>query len=367
MTNPQTPAEMVRVLAYPYFPENPWQKIAYSALEEDGAEVTPLDSLTRLQDAALFDTRRGGHPVLHLNWTGPITQNAGDVVESMRAARAALSAIEKFTASGGRLIWSIHNTLPHELRYLLPELALCRALADLADSIVVMNPRTLATVDDLYPLDPGKVVHIDHPSYIGMFPDDTDRPTARERLGLPADATVTTFVGVIRPYKGIEQLLNAFERLADRDPTQHLLVGGQPGPGFDAADIARIFRPRTNVKAYAERVPDDELQYWMAAADVVALPYLGGLNVSVALLAASFGAPVALRRLPELADLDGEEWVAWIDGEGEELARSLHDAQQTLQSRPGARAAAARYAAERDPNRIAGMYRDLFLRTASRP
>lgn len=361
MTSRRTLAGNVRVFTYPWFPENPWQKIVYSAFEEAGGEVVPLENLDRLQKATRLTPRHEKRPVLHLNWTGPITQNAEDVVGSMRAVRDALSTIDDFQASGGRLIWSIHNTLPHEVRFLLPELALCRGLADRADAIVVMNPLTVASVNDLYPLDIDKVTRIEHPSYVGMFPNDIDRLAARQKLALPENATVSTFVGVLRPYKGVEQLIEAFEVLVSYDHTQRLLVGGQPGPGFDDAAITRILRPRENVTVYSERVPDDELQYWMTAADVVALPYLSGLNVSVALLAASFGIPVALRRLPDLAYLDGEEWVTWIEGSGNDLARSLMEAQQTLRSRPGAGAAAQQYAADRSPDQIARQYHTLFL------
>jgi beta-1,4-mannosyltransferase len=356
MTEPQQLAGLT-VLTYPSFPGNPWQEIAYRASRSAGVDVVTLTSLRDIEQWTSPGARAGR--LLHMNWSGPISQDASTLAESMNRVREALGAVERFKASGGAVVWSIHNVLPHELNWLMSSVILDRGLARLADRIVIMNPDTMRRVEHLYRPDPSKVVQIDHPSYVGEFLRGATRDESRAQLGLADDDIVSVFVGMIRPYKGLDQLLEAFDLLDE--PKQRLLIGGELGPGYSREDERRLFRPRPNLIYRPGRVPDDELQVWMAAADVMVLPYLTGLNISVVSLAASFGLPVAVRELPGLEYLRGESWVAWLRGSGRELIASLLTAQAEFRKDPaGASHAAEAFAAARSPEMVSRRYRDLF-------
>jgi beta-1,4-mannosyltransferase len=349
----------VRLITYPHYPDNPWQRIVHAAFAAEGREVVALTDLGNLPLPARASATTAD--VLHLNWTAGISQGAPDVATAFDSAQEAVGRLERFQAAGGRVVWTIHNVLPHELSYLLPEVWLCRRLAELADSVVIMNPLTLDLVADRYRIDPAKVVHIDHPSYLGVFPDETDVSRARAQFRLLPTDRVSTFVGVLRPYKGLDALVGAFDVLADRDPRQRLLVGGRPGAGYTPEDLDRLFAPRPHLHYRPGYIDDAEMQNWMRAADLVVLPYLHGLNVSVVMLAASFGIPVAVRRLRELRYLEGESWIAWIEGNDPvSLADSIEEAQHTLRARPTASADALSFARRSSPDAVSAQYRDVF-------
>lgn len=291
------------LLAFPYYPANRWQDIMYAGLVGDRA-VVPLDRL----DHETLESY-GSEDVLHVNWTGQISQGTPDLIQSASSVRRAIGAMEEFQARGGRVLWTIHNVLPHELHHLGPELALCRDLAARADGITVMNPDTADLVADWYQLPRERLVEIPHPSYIGYFADDVSRTDARRRFGFGEDEVVLLFLGQLRPYKGLRSLTEAFRILRTYHPRLRLLVAGEPGPGFTDADRNELVREEPGRTVSIGRVPDDEMQFWCRAADLMVLPYQGALNVSLVTVAATFGIPVALRDSGTQRFLAKQEWV----------------------------------------------------------
>ncbi len=51
---------------------------------------------------------------------------------------------------------------------------------------------------------------------------------ARQHLGIAADDKVMLFFGTIAPYKGLEYLVDAFQRIATDDPRYRLVIAGRP-------------------------------------------------------------------------------------------------------------------------------------------
>lgn len=278
-----------RLLVFPYYPANRWQDIMYSRFAHGDRDVVPLE---RLDHDALQSF--GSTDVLHVNWTGAITQSTPDLVASASAVRRAMGAIDEFQQRGGRVVWTVHNVLPHELHHLGPELALCRELAERADAITVMNPDTAEFVADWYRLPSERTVQIPHPSYLGYFDDDITRADARARFGLDDDDVALLFLGHLRPYKGLRELTDAFRTIRSRDSRFRLLIAGEPGPGFTDDDRRRLESDEPGRTVHIGRVPDDEMQLWCRAADLMVLPYQNALNVSLVTVASTFGVPVAL-------------------------------------------------------------------------
>ena len=140
-----------------------------------------------------------------------------------------------------------------------------------------------------------KVAVIPHGHYRGAYPDTMSRAEARQRLGLPPDARVVAFVGWVRAYKGVAELVEAFSGVDA--PAARLVIAGQAVDDAYAERIARLAAADPRVRLDLGFVPDDELQVYLRAADVVATPFLEILTSGSVLLAMSFGrAVIAPRR-----------------------------------------------------------------------
>jgi beta-1,4-mannosyltransferase len=204
---------------------------------------------------------------------------------------------------GVRLVWTVHNVGSHEGANDPVEMAVHRRLAELSDAVICHCTAAEEAAAEAYALSPGlrqRLHVIPHGSYIGVYPNTVSRTEARNRLKLPLDARVLLFIGTVRPYKGLEDLLAAFRQLGH--PGLRLIVAGRPRRAQDAAPIASAAAADPRVSLRLDHVPDDQLQVLLNASDVVVLPFRDILTSGSMILAMSFGRAIvapSLGCLPE--------------------------------------------------------------------
>ena len=139
--------------------------------------------------------------------------------------------------------------------------------------------------------------------------DDAARATA------PAEPMNLLFFGVIRPYKGLEDLVEAFEALpAPVRDGMHLTVVGEPWEGYDAPLRAIAASPAADRITLVDRyVTDAEVAAHFAAADAVVLPYRRSSASGPLHVAMSAGLPVVVTDVGGLADAaDGYEGAVMV-------------------------------------------------------
>lgn len=120
---------------------------------------------------------------------------------------------------------------------------------------------------------------------------------AKRRLGIESNAKTILFFGAIRPYKGLEYLVDAFFRLVERHPEYRLIIAGAGRKETEAylAQIQSTISGHPKAKQVIQNVqyiPDEETELYFKAADVLALPYTEVFQSGVLFLAYSFGLPV---------------------------------------------------------------------------
>jgi len=120
-----------------------------------------------------------------------------------------------------------------------------------------------------------------------------DRRTARRRLGLAEDRRVALFVGLIRPYKGVDVLLEAAAGLPEGSDWL-VVVAGEPWGrlGSELEQQAETLGLVDRVRLDLGWVPEDRLADLMDAADLLVLPYRRGSQSAVAPMGLARGVPV---------------------------------------------------------------------------
>ncbi len=90
------------------------------------------------------------------------------------------------------------------------------------------------------------------------------------------DPTTILFFGTIRPYKGLEDLVDAFDILCQQDPGRwRLLIVGEPWENWTLPlDKIQQSAHRADIELVDRYVADEELPGYFGRADLVALPYL---------------------------------------------------------------------------------------------
>jgi len=96
------------------------------------------------------------------------------------------------------------------------------------------------------------------------------------RREAPSDSWNILFFGTIRPYKGLEHAVDAFESLPEDIASRTwLTVVGETWEGWTLPLERLAASPRRARTTVVNRyVDDDELSGWLAGADLVVLPYL---------------------------------------------------------------------------------------------
>lgn len=171
---------------------------------------------------------------------------------------------------------------------------------------------------------PGAPVHV-HP-LPPEAPAPFPREEARRRLRVPEEAVAVLAFGLIRPYKGVDLLLDAVRRLP-ADTRVHLLLAGEPWGGLGETLAGRISDPLLagRVTAQLSWVPEDEARVWFAAADAAVLPYRSATGSAVAAQALGAGLPVVASRVGGLAEVieDGINGLIVEPGDAAALAKAL--------------------------------------------
>jgi glycosyltransferase involved in cell wall biosynthesis len=350
---------------WPFDPENPFQALLTSRVEEAGIVPIAMDRLADLDDPVALPglvALGAGDDVgviLHLHWLARVLRGIASGAEGRERIRSFVAALDAARAAGGRIAWTVHNVLPHDTAFPELDLDLRRAVVERADLVHVLSAGTVEAAADQYAIPQEKVFVLPHPSYLGAYPDDATDAEARDRYGLAADDVVFAFVGNVRPYKGLDDLLAAFESLAASPRPdgrrRRLLIAGRPLDDPSIAVLLQRAAAHPDVVVDARRIPAEEMSIALRASDIVVLPYRASLTSGALLLALSFGRPVIAAASPHVRETVGDDEAILVPaGDRVALSRALGGADRLLTAR--AREAALATARRLDPVAISRRY-----------
>ncbi|CAN5594826.1 GDP-mannose--glycolipid 4-beta-D-mannosyltransferase [soil metagenome] len=319
----------IRVLGWPGLKarQNPYNRLLYTAMVDQGAEV---------DDFTLGRLLLGHFDVLHLHWPNFRFPHRGaswrEVRRSLYNAALVMVGLVLSRLRRQRSVWTIHNLQAHDTRFRGFARIYDRTMVRLIHGHISLSASAQSEALTCFPelVDrPGFV--IPHGHYRDSYSAPIPRSEARERLGLPVDSTIFLAFGLIRPYKNLVPLIEAFR--AAELPGAVLLVAGKPVD----ADISRAVRAAaasaTNVKLALRFIPDGETHLYFSAADVAVNPAANALNSGSALLSLSFGVPLLMVNSGVARDLRlhfGSEYVHLFDQSIS--ADALHEVQRRIQS-----------------------------------
>ncbi len=256
------------------------------------------------------------YEVLHIHW--PDALLAGRHWWTKAGKRAALACLVARLRFGRiAVVRTVHNITPPSGAAL--DRALIGALEQRTDVLVRISASTpeAAGVPS---------VLIPHGHYRDWFERMPRADVVPGQLG---------YVGIIKPYKGVELLVGVFAEASATDPTISLRIAGNP---FDEeveqrlrAATERVPRLRTTLR----HLSDEEFVEIVTSSELVVLPYRFMHNSGAALAALSLARPVLvpdneLNRA--LSDEVGPGWVHRFTGELS--AGALLDALRELRTAP---------------------------------
>src|SRR5277367_2263838 len=200
----------------------------------------------------------------------------------------------------------------------------------LTDHIFVHTQKMKAELCDDFAVPEKTVTVIRHPIN-NAFPNTALTPSeAKRQLGVKDNEKTILFFGRIRPYKGIEHLLAAFQQLVKSDPKYRLIIAGEPKKGSETyldeiRQIAsRDFKPGEVLLKF-QFIPDREMEVYLKGGDVLVLPYKDIFQSGVLFLAYTFGLPVVATDVGSFREeiVEGKTGIICKPGDPVDLAKSL--------------------------------------------
>lgn len=314
------------------YPENPYMSLSIGALRELGVDVrTPeLPLLFPLTRTAIAHRDAD---VMQLDWVYDyyiISLTGNDLIDRIATIlRAVTMLIDLVVVSllPIAVVWTVHNERHHERKYRRIERAVNELLFSVADAVTVKCHAAIETITSMYALaDPANFSVVPDGNFIPAYENEVSRETARDELSIPEDAFVCLFFGLVREYKGIPELVEAFVELDA--PDVELWIVGNPHTDELQREIEALSFGVDGIETVFEFVPDDRIQYYMNAADVLALPYRNILNSGSAHLGLSYGRPVVAPTIGCLPETLPDENFLYDPNDPDGLERALRRARE---------------------------------------
>ena len=260
--------------------------------------VTPEDEAVSIEAEALLDTanplswgrtaraiRAWGPDVLLVRyWMSWFAPSLGEVARKM--------------APGCRVVGILDNVVPHERHWF--DTPLTRWFLKGLDGAVTLCEEVGRDLLALRPDIPHAV--LPHPIYT-HFGAKLPREEAERRLALPAGRRTLLFFGLIREYKGLDILLQAFDLLDER---YQLVIAGEPYGSFDKYQkLIDGGRAPQDVHVFPNYIRDDEVKDYFSAADLAVLPYRSATQSGISSVACHFIVPMVVTDVGGLRETVG--------------------------------------------------------------
>ncbi|HIT48347.1 MAG TPA: glycosyltransferase [Candidatus Coprenecus stercoripullorum] len=196
-----------------------------------------------------------------------------------------LGYVARHAGKGCKVIAILDNVVPHERRFF--DVPFTRYFLNGCDGFMTLCD---SVRDDLLKFRPDAAYTVTpHPLY-SNFGEPLPKDRAAGILGIDPARKTILFFGLIREYKGLDILIDAFSGL---DDSYQLVIAGECYGPFEKYRRKIDASPlRGNILVFDRYIPDNEVATFFSASDVCVLPYRSATQSGINSIACNFGLPV---------------------------------------------------------------------------
>ncbi|HLC92864.1 MAG TPA: glycosyltransferase family 4 protein [archaeon] len=233
----------------------------------------------------------------------------------------AIALISKFR--GKKIVCTIHNVLGHESG--LIDRFFSSLIFLLPDKFIVHSGQNKAQLQKNFNINESRISVIPMGVFGLYHGKGISKSGARKKLGIPPKAKVVLFFGIIRKYKGLEDLVEAFKISRKTVGNLFLLVAGKPWESEYERSLPKNLGGIENKKLVLEHIPSSQIKFYFSAADLVVLPYREfSAQSAVGSTALSFSKPILASDAGGLPELVLNKGMIFKAGNITEIASKLN-------------------------------------------
>jgi glycosyltransferase involved in cell wall biosynthesis len=198
-----------------------------------------------------------------------------------------------------KIIFEMHEVLDVMEQGFFPLKIYSKIMAKLlfgkTEKYVVHSKQDKAEVIKAYNINPEKIFVIPHGSY--------DHYKGNCKIDSDPNKIKILFFGLIRPYKGVEYLIKAFENI--KNEKYELIIAGESWEGYNIKKLVEGSTKKDKIRLINKYITDEEVNNLFNQADVLVLPYLRASQSGAAHIAISYGIPVIVSKVGGLIESMG--------------------------------------------------------------
>ena len=221
--------------------------------------------------------------------------------------------------SNTKIVFLCHNVVEHESHTV--DKILTRIVLRNGDGFIVHSEEDKNNLLAMFPR--AKVQKTFHPTYEVFDMGNIDANHVRKRLGI--DGNMVLFFGFIRPYKGLKYLILALPEVLSLLEVTLLVVGEFWKDKEEYLHLIERLNIENNIVIIDQYVPNEEVQDYFSAADLVVQPYVSATGSGIVQTSFAFNKPVVATEvgsLPEIIE-DGRTGYLVMPEQPKELARAI--------------------------------------------
>ena len=315
----------MRVYVTPdYRKDNPYQDSLMKPLTEYGVDFSFTKGYKRF-----FPIFRGVNStfknadIVHIHWMDPFYKGKNFFTKFFYGIKVVFDLL-LVRASGRRLVWTLHNYGLHDDQFAKLTNSLMRIWAKIFHLILIMNRCDQELVCRLYSIPESKIGVVPHGTYDGCYGTLISSNEAREKLKISSIGNIFLFLGMIKPYKGLDDLLKAWQKHVESNSADSLIIAGKIMDVSYEQELTQLISATKNVLFHNKFIKDDEIHLYYSAADVVVLPFKKITNSGSLLLALTYDCPVIAPNFPVVEEILGAKSKTMYDkSDSEGLHKAL--------------------------------------------
>ncbi|MGB2925472.1 MAG: glycosyltransferase [Limnothrix sp.] len=283
-----------------YRVDNPYQTLLADSLEKQLISVDFCHGYRRVFPI-YRQWRIDRESVLHLHWLNPYLKGENVLVKLIYCLKF-LVDIALIKASKTKIVWTVHNLVSHNAKFPRLEKWTKQFFLKSVDHVIVHSEAAKESVVQAYELNDEKISVVPHGHYRDVYLPAIAQAEAREQLGLSPNGLLFLNFGMLRPYKGVEKLLEIWCSQHQLLAEAQLLIAGKALDSDYGKELAEQAACAKNIRLNDEFVDNEKIHLYFSAADIVALPFNQILTSGSLLLAMSYGKPIIAPRSPSIEE-----------------------------------------------------------------
>lgn len=234
----------------------------------------------------------------------------------------ALGSIARMICKKGIKVLAItDNVVPHEKR--IGDKTFSNYFIKGCDGFVTMSKAVMKDLEQFTNTPYRKFLL--HPLYTS-FGEKLNKLEARQKLGLDPTDKIVLFFGLIRKYKGLDMLLDAFGELKN-DKKLKLVIAGEfyedKQPYLDLIEKHQI---QDQVILHARFIANEDVKLYFSATDLVALPYRSATQSGVTQVSFHFEVPTLVTNVGGLGEIIPDKVAGYVvESNGKAIADGIQD------------------------------------------